>query len=338
MIIVLKPDVSDEQIQKVAERIKEEGLDVHISRGKFRTIIGVIGDEEVIASLPLEAWPEVEKVMPVMKPYKLVSLDFKGEPTIVNVRGVSIGGGSFTVMAGPCSVESYEQLLKTAEHVKACGAKVLRGGAYKPRTSPYSFQGLGVEGLKLLKEVSEKTGLPVVTEVMDVRQIDVVAEYADILQIGARNMQNFNLLSEVGKTGKPVLMKRGFSNTIEEFLMAAEYVAREGNDQIILCERGIRTFETSTRNTLDISAIPVLKRLTHLPVVVDPSHAAGRSDIVPELSLAALAAGADGLLIEVHPDPPNALCDGPQSLNFEQFDLMMQELQEVAASLKRPIS
>lgn len=338
MIIVLKPEATDEEIQAVAERIKENGLDVHISRGKFRTIIGVIGDEELIRALPIEAWPEVEKVMPVLKPYKLVSLEFKPEPTIVQAGDVKIGGESFVVMAGPCSVESREQLLKTAEAVKRSGAKILRGGAFKPRTSPYSFQGLGIEGLKLLKEVSELTGLPVVTEVMDVRQIEVVAEYADILQIGARNMQNFNLLSEVGKAGKPVLMKRGFSNTVEELLMAAEYIAREGNDQIILCERGIRTFETSTRNTLDISAVPVLKRLTHLPVVVDPSHAAGRSDIVAELSLAALAVGADGILVEVHPDPKNALCDGPQSLNLEQFDLLMQELREVAGALKRKIS
>jgi len=338
MIIVLKPDVTDEDIQAVAERIRENGLDVHISRGKFRTIIGVIGDEELIRALPIEAWPEVEKVMPVLRPYKLVSLEFKPERTVVRVREVEIGGESFVVMAGPCSVESREQLLKTAEAVKKAGAKVLRGGAFKPRTSPYSFQGLGIEGLKLLKEVSELTGLPVVTEVMDVRQIEAVAEHADILQIGARNMQNFNLLSEVGKAGKPVLMKRGFSNTVEELLMAAEYIAREGNDQIILCERGIRTFETSTRNTLDISAVPVLKRLTHLPVVVDPSHAAGRSDIVAELSLAALAVGADGILVEVHPDPKSALCDGPQSLDIEQFNLLMQELKEVAGALKRKIS
>lgn len=338
MIIVLKPDITDEQINRIAERIKAEGLDVHISKGKFRTIIGVIGDEELVRSLPLEAWPEVEKVMPVLKPYKLVSLEFKSEPTVVEVRGVKIGGGTFTVIAGPCSVESYEQLLKTAEHVKNEGSSILRGGAYKPRTSPYSFQGLGPEGLKLLKDVSDRTGLPVVTEVMDVRQIEIVSEHADILQIGARNMQNFNLLSEVGKAGKPVLLKRGFSNTVEELLMAAEYIAREGNDQIILCERGIRTFETATRNTLDISAVPVLKRLTHLPVVVDPSHAAGRSDIVPELSLAALAAGADGIIVEVHPDPQNALCDGPQSLNFEQFSLMMKEIREVAQALKRPLS
>lgn len=337
MIIVLKPEISEEQINKIAEKIRSHGLDVHISKGKFRTIIGVIGDEELIRSLPLEAWPEVEKVMPVLKPYKLVSLEFKQEPTVVRVMNAEIGGGTFTVMAGPCSVESREQLLKTALAVKEAGAKVLRGGAYKPRTSPYSFQGLGVEGLKLLKEAKEKTGLPVVTEVMDVRQIEPVSEHADILQIGARNMQNFNLLSEVGKAGKPVLLKRGFSNTVEELLMAAEYIAREGNDQIILCERGIRTFETSTRNTLDISAIPVLKRLTHLPVVVDPSHAAGRSDIVPELSLAALAAGADGIIVEVHPDPKNALCDGPQSLDIDQFVLMMKEIKEVATALKRKV-
>ncbi|MCX7831795.1 MAG: 3-deoxy-7-phosphoheptulonate synthase [Actinobacteria bacterium] len=337
MIIVLKPQVTDEQINQVVEKIKSQGLDVHISKGKFRTIIGVIGEEEAIRSLPLEAWPEVEKVMPVLKPYKLVSLEFRTEPTVVDVRGVKIGGGNFTVMAGPCSVETREQLFMTAEAVKNAGAKILRGGAFKPRTSPYSFQGLGIEGLKLLKEVSEITGLPVVTEVMDVRQIEDVKEHADILQIGARNMQNFNLLSEVGKTGKPVLLKRGFSNTVEELLMAAEYIAREGNDQILLCERGIRTFEVSTRNTLDISAIPVLKRLTHLPVVVDPSHAAGRSDIVPELCLAAIAAGADGLIVEVHPDPKNALCDGPQSLDLKQFQMMMEELRQVAQALGRKL-
>lgn len=337
MIIVLKSSATEEEIQEIVEKIKEEGLDVHISRGKFRTIIGVIGEEEAIRNLPFEAWPAVEKVMPVLKPYRLVSLEFKQEPSVVNIEGVEIGGGTFTVMAGPCSVESREQLMKTALSVKEAGAKVLRGGAFKPRTSPYSFQGLGVEGLKLLKEVKEATGLPVVTEVMDVRQIDSVAEHADILQIGARNMQNFNLLSEVGKSGKPVLLKRGFSNTVEELLMAAEYIAREGNEEIILCERGIRTFESATRNTLDISAIPVLKRLTHLPVVVDPSHAAGRSDIVPELCLAALAAGADGVLVEVHPDPKSALCDGPQSLDLDQFSVMMKEVERVAAALGRKV-
>ncbi len=338
MIIVLKPEVTDEQIQAVCERIRKEGLDVHVSKGKFRTIIGVIGEEEAVRSLPLEAWPEVEKVMPVLKPYKLVSLEFKQSPTAIRVRDAVIGGGSFTVMAGPCSVESREQLFETAKAVKEAGASVLRGGAYKPRTSPYSFQGLGIEGLKLLREVSEEFNLPVVTEVMDVRQIEHVVEYADILQIGARNMQNFNLLTEVGKTGYPVLLKRGFSNTIEELLMAAEYIAREGNDQIILCERGIRTFETATRNTLDISAIPVLKRLTHLPVVVDPSHAAGRSDIVPELTLAALIAGADGALIEVHPDPKSALCDGPQSLNLNQFATLMEDLKRLVTVAGRKTS
>lgn len=337
MIIVLKPHVTDDQINQIVEKIKSQGLDVHISKGKFRTIIGVIGEEEAIRNLPLEAWPEVEKVMPVLKPYRLVSLEFQPEPTVVDVRGVKIGGSNFIVMAGPCSVETKEQLFQTAQAVKEAGAKILRGGAFKPRTSPYSFQGLGVQGLKLLKEVSEATGLPVVTEVMDVRQIEDVKEHADILQIGARNMQNFNLLSEVGKAGKPVLLKRGFSNTVEELLMAAEYIAREGNDQIILCERGIRTFEVSTRNTLDISAIPVLKRLTHLPVVVDPSHAAGRSDIVPELCLAAIAAGADGLIVEVHPDPKNALCDGPQSLDLEQFQIMMEKLKQVAQALGRKL-
>lgn len=333
MIIVLKQGATEEEINRVIERIRAEGLEVHISRGKYRTILGVIGDEEKVSTLPLEAYPVVEKVMPVMKPYKLVSLEFRDEPTVVRVNGVLIGPPRFTVMAGPCSVESEEQVLDTARAVRRAGAQVLRGGAYKPRTSPYSFRGLGEEGLKILRKAADETGMPVVTEVMDVRQIELVVQYTDILQIGARNMQNFNLLSEVGKTDRPVLLKRGFSNTIEELLMAAEYIAREGNDSIILCERGIRTFENATRNTLDISAIPVLKKLTHLPVVVDPSHAAGRADIVPELCYAAAAAGADGLLIEVHPDPARALCDGPQSLNFQTFERLMQNLKKIAAAV-----
>lgn len=333
MIIVLKQGATQEEIEKIIERIRSEGLEVHVSRGKFRTVLGVIGDEEKVSTLPLEAYPVVEKVMPVMKPYKLVSLEFREEPTVVEVNGVKIGPPRFTVMAGPCSVETEEQVLATARAVRQAGAAVLRGGAFKPRTSPYSFKGLGEEGLKMLRKAADETGMPVVTEVMDVRQIELVAQYADILQIGARNMQNFNLLSEVGRADKPVLLKRGFSNTIEELLMAAEYIAREGNDRIILCERGIRTFETATRNTLDISAIPVLKKLTHLPVVVDPSHAAGRADIVPELCYAALAAGADGLLIEVHPDPSRALCDGPQSLNPESFSQLMENLKRIAAAV-----
>lgn len=337
MIIVMKEDATQEQVDELVEKLKKAGVEVHISVGKYRTVIGVIGDEELVSMLPLTAFPGVEKVMPVLKPYKLVSREFQHEDTVIRVKDSVIGGGVFAVIAGPCSVESREQVVETAKAVKKAGATFLRGGAYKPRTSPYSFQGLGEEGLEYLKVASEETGLPVVTEVMEIRQIDTVEKYTDIFQIGARNMQNFNLLIEIGKREKPVLLKRGFSNTIEELLMSAEYIARGGNRKIILCERGIRTFENSTRNTLDISAIPVLKRLTHLPVIVDPSHSAGRSDIVPELSYAALAAGADGIIVEVHPNPAEALCDGPQSITPEVFSKMMGTLKKIASAVGKEI-
>ncbi len=337
MIIVLRRDATDEVIDHVVEKIKSAGLAVHISKGKERTIIGAIGDEALLATIPFEALPGVEKVMPILKPYKLVSREFRIEDPVIDVSGVLIGDKKIQVIAGPCSVESRASIKETAVKVKEAGATILRGGAFKPRTSPYDFQGLGVEGLKLLAEAREESGLPIISELMDPRDLEVVAEYVDILQIGARNMQNFRLLQEVGKIKKPVLLKRGLSATVKEFLMSAEYIAAQGNSQIILCERGIRTFETTTRNTLDISAIPVLKKETHLPVFVDPSHAAGRWDLVIPLAKAAIAAGADGLMIEVHTDPENALCDGAQSLKPKTFARLMQEVARVADSVDRKI-
>jgi 3-deoxy-7-phosphoheptulonate synthase len=337
MIIVLKSDATQEQIDHIIDRIKKLGLAVHISKGKKKTIIGAIGDESVLAEQPLEILPGVEKVMPILKPYKLVSREFKAENSIIDIEGTKIGGREVQVIAGPCSVENLEILQETADKVKAAGAKFLRGGAFKPRTSPYAFQGLKEEGLKYLLEVKKKVGLPVVTEVMDPRDLELICEYADIIQIGARNMQNFRLLTEVGKTRKPVLLKRGLSSTIKELLMSAEYIAAAGNDKIILCERGIRTFETATRSTLDISAVPVLKTETHLPVIVDPSHAAGRWDIVSSLAKAAIATGADGLLIEVHADPEIALCDGVQSLKPSKFAELMKDLKKIAEAIGRTL-
>ncbi len=333
----MKPGATERDIEHVVEKLKEAGLEAHISKGKYRTVIGVIGDEELIANLPLTIYPGVEKVMPVLKPYKLVSREFQIEDSFFKIGNSKIGAGYFGLMAGPCSVETIEQTLSTAKFVKECGANFLRGGAYKPRTSPYSFQGLGEEGLKILAQAREETGLPIVTEVMDVRDVELVSHYADVLQIGARNMQNFLLLTEVGRQDKPVMIKRGFSNTVEEWLMAAEYVAKAGNKKIILCERGIRTFETSTRNTLDVSSIPVIKSLSHLPVIADPSHASGRSDLILPLSLASIAAGADGLLIEVHPNPEEALCDGPQSLNFEKFSELVSQIKEILPHFSKTI-
>ncbi len=335
MIIVLKRDAAQEEIDHVVEKIKATGLAVHISKGKERTIIGVIGDESLLASIPLEALPGVENVMPILKPYKLVSREFRKENTVIEVRGVSIGDAEIQVIAGPCSVESRDSLIDCARQVQASGARILRGGAFKPRTSPYDFQGLGVDGLKLLSEARKATGMPIVSELMDPRDTETFVEYVDIIQIGARNMQNFRLLTEVGKAKKPVLLKRGLSATIKEFLMSAEYIAAQGNSRIILCERGIRTFETSTRNTLDLSAVPVLKEETHLPVFVDPSHSAGRWALVAPLARAAVAVGADGLMIEVHPDPENALCDGAQSLKPSKFAALMDELRKVAVAVGR---
>ncbi len=335
MIIVLKKDATPEQIEHVVEKIKEHGLAVHISKGKERTIIGAIGDEALIASLPLEVLPGVETAMPILKPYKLVSREFRSEGTVIDVEGVTIGAEEFQVIAGPCSVEKREYLMDAAKAVKEAGARLLRGGAFKPRTSPYDFQGLGIEGLKLLKEAKKETGLPVVSELMDPRDTELLAEYVDIIQIGARNMQNFRLLQEVGRAKKPVLLKRGLAATIKEFLMSAEYIASQGNSNIILCERGIRTFETATRNTLDLSAVPVLKSESHLPVFIDPSHAVGKWALVPPLARAALAVGADGLMIEVHPDPENALCDGAQSLKPGNFAELMKDLRSLAPLVGR---
>lgn len=333
----MKSGATERDIEHVVEKLKEAGLEAHISKGKYRTVIGVIGDEELIANLPLTIYPGVEKVMPVLKPYKLVSREFQIEDSLFEIGNSKIGAGYFGLMAGPCSVETIEQTLSTAKFVKECGANFLRGGAYKPRTSPYSFQGLGEEGLKILAQARKETGLPIVTEVMDVRDVELVSHYADVLQIGARNMQNFLLLTEVGRQDKPVMIKRGFSNTVEEWLMAAEYVAKAGNKKIILCERGIRTFETSTRNTLDVSSIPVIKSLSHLPVIADPSHASGRSDLILPLSLASIAAGADGLLIEVHPNPEEALCDGSQSLNFKKFSELVSQIKEILSHFSKTI-
>jgi len=330
MMIVMREGAAEPDIERVVKRIKDIGLEAHISKGQFRTVIGVIGEEEDVSMQPFEAFEGVEKVLKILKPYKFVSREFRHEPTIIKVGDVMIGEGYFNVMAGPCSVESEEQMVMTAKAVKAAGATILRGGAFKPRTSPYSFQGLGVEGLKMLAGARKEYGLPVVTEVMDVRDLEAVAEYSDIIQIGARNAQNFLLLKEVGMLRKPVLLKRGLGNTVEETLMAAEYIVKGGNTDIIICERGIRTFETYTRNTLDISAIPLIKQLSHLPVIVDPSHAAGKRSLVEPLTLAGLAAGADGAMIEVHPDPESALCDGPQSLTFEHFDAVMERIRSVA--------
>ena len=334
MIIVLKREATEAEIDHVVEKIKSLGLAVHISKGKERTIIGAIGDEAVLTSTPLDALPGVESVMPILKPYKLVSKEFKSE-TIISVEGIEIGGKAIQVIAGPCSVETKALLIDCAKKVKEAGAKFLRGGAFKPRTSPYDFQGLGIEGLKFLKEAKKQTGLPIVSEIMDPRDIDMFADNVDIIQIGARNMQNFRLLTEVGKLKKPVLLKRGLSATIKELLMSAEYIAAQGNTNIILCERGIRTFETATRNTLDLSAVPVLKEETHLPVFIDPSHATGKWHLVAPLAKAAIAVGADGLMIEVHSDPENALCDGAQSLKTKTFLELMKELKVIAKAVGR---
>lgn len=338
MIVIMQQEATPEQIGAVLERLSKNGFQTHLSRGVERTIIGVIGDRTRLSDMALEAMPGVEKVVPVLQPYKLASRAFHPEDSLVSVGELVIGGEEVHVMAGPCAVESEEQLLEAAWRVKAAGATILRGGAFKPRTSPYSFQGLEEKGLKLLAKARELTGLKIVTEVLDIRSLPLVAEYADILQIGARNMQNFALLREVSKVNKPVLLKRGMSATIEEWLLAAEYIMAGGNHQVILCERGIRTFETYTRNTLDLSAVPVVKYLSHLPVVVDPSHGLGKWRFVPAMARAAIAAGADGLLVEVHPNPAEALCDGPQSLTPENFNQMMEELAQVARAVNRRLA
>jgi len=337
MIIVLRPDATKKQIDHLIEKVKKLGLKPMVSKGVERTIIGVIGEEDVLRVQPLEAFPGVEKVMPILKPYKLVSREFKSENSIIDVEGVKIGGKKIVVMAGPCSVENFDMLLDIGKKVKKAGASILRGGAFKPRSSPYSFQGLGEEGLKFLRDVRKETGLKIVTEVMDTRDVWMVEKYADILQVGARNMQNFNLLKEVGLSKKPVLLKRGMSATVKEFLMSAEYILAAGNFNCILCERGIRTFEDATRFTLDLNAVPLIKQLSHLPIIVDPSHGTGKWDLVNPMAKAAIASGADGLIIEVHPNPEEAYSDGEESLVPYRFDALMKELDAVAKAVNRGI-
>jgi len=338
MIIVLKSGVGDAEIDDVCRRVSEMGYAPHIIRGEFKTIVAAVGEERGRPDLRLlEAVETVESVMPVQQPFKLASREVRDEPSEVLVNGVAIGGKAVVVMAGPCSVESESQVLEVADAVKAAGARILRGGAYKPRTSPYAFQGLKEQGLKYLAEARKRTGLPVVTEVLETESVEQVAEYADILQIGARNIQNFTLLRRVGEMGKPVLLKRGMATSIQEFLLSAEYILAAGNPSVILCERGIRTFETSTRFTLDLNAVPVLKKLSHLPVVVDPSHGTGHWDLVAPMAKGAVACGADGLIIEVHPRPEEALSDGPQSLKPARFAQLMKELRPVAEAVGRTL-
>ena len=332
MMIVMKEGATQAEVDAVVRRVESVGAHAHISAGELVTVIGAIGDREHVANLGLEGAPGVDHLVPILKPYKLASLQYRRERrTVLEIEGRQIGGEHFATIAGPCTVESREVLLDTARTVKEAGAQFLRGGAYKPRTSPYSFQGLGEAGLRLLAEAKAETGLPIVTELMDVRDLEPVLEVADVVQLGARNMQNYTLLTEVGRAGKPVLLKRGLSATLEELLMAAEYILKEGNEQVMLCERGIRTYEPSYRFTLDLMAVPVLRELTHLPIVIDPSHAAGKRSLVEPLSLAAAAAGADGIMVEVHPAPDDAICDGPQQLRADAFDSYARKVEQAAA-------
>ena len=337
MVVVMDVKSTLEQIDIVNARLGQLGFQTQLIQGVKRIVIGAVGDRTVDDLRDLQQMPGVEKIVPIMKPYKLVSREAQNENTVIDVRGVSIGGNSVTVIAGPCAVENRQQLLTAAHQVKEAGGHIIRGGAFKPRTSPYSFQGLEEEGLIILREASLETGLPVVTEIIDERSLELALDYVDIIQIGARNMQNFRLLKAVGQTDKPILLKRGMSATIEEWLMAAEYIMSGGNGKIILCERGIRTFETSTRNTLDLSAVPMVKRLSHLPVIVDPSHATGDRGLVLPMSLAAIASGADGLILEMHPNPSQALSDGPQSLTPEGLEEVMNHLQRIVPAVDRII-
>lgn len=337
MIIVMKPNAAASEIKAVTNEVEHAGLNIHVSEGHEVTIIGVIGDKSRLNSDLISGLNGVDKVVPVTESYKLANRKFHQEPTIIDINGTKIGGKELIVMAGPCAIETHDQLMASAEAVKAAGASVLRGGAYKPRTSPYSFQGLEEEGLKYMKEAKEKTGLSIICEVTSISAVQTASKYVDILQIGARNMQNFELLKAAGKTNLPVLLKRGLSATIDEWLNAAEYIMSEGNPNVILCERGIRTYETATRNTLDISAIPVVKSKSHLPIIVDPSHASGKKPYIPALAKAAIAAGADGLIIEVHPNPKEALSDGPQSLDPEEFAALMKELKVFAEAAGRTL-
>lgn len=338
MIIVLKPEVTEKQIQHVIERVESLGLRAHLSRGTYRTIIGVIGDEAKLQVSPLEAIPGVASVVPILPPYKLASNEAHPEPSIVNVAGVKIGGGYLAMIAGPCAVEGAERMDAIAKAIKAAGANLLRGGAFKPRTSPYAYQGMGEEGLKILRDTGDKYGLPIVTEVMDPRRVELVDRYTDMFQIGARNMQNFSLLTEVGQTHKPVLLKRGMSATVKDLLMSAEYILSEGNSAVVLCERGVKSFDPITRNMFDVAAVPATKALSHLPIIVDPSHATGRPDLIGPCALAGVAAGADGVHIEVHNCPEEALSDGPQALLPEQYAAVAAQIRALAALLGKQIS
>jgi len=337
MIVVLKKSASVKDMAGVIKHIEELGLKPHISEGEEKTIIGAMGNERMIDREKLLGLAGVEAVIPILKPYKLASREFKSESTAVSVNGCKVGNGAVVVMAGPCAVESYEQVRDAAICAKEAGARVLRGGAFKPRTSPYAFQGMGKAGLEILARVREEVGLPIVTECLSQDDVALISEYADIIQVGARNMQNFSMLEKIGKQSRPVLLKRGMMSTIEELLMSAEYILANGNYNVILCERGIRTFERMTRNTCDITAVPLLKSLTHLPVIVDPSHATGERYLIPPVSLAAVAAGADGLIIEIHPNPDKAMCDGHQSLDLKQFSALMVQVKTVAVAVGRTI-
>jgi 3-deoxy-7-phosphoheptulonate synthase len=337
LLIVMASGATADQTEHVLARLQEAGVDARVTHGRESTVIGAIGERELLATLPLEGYPGVEQVLPILKPYKLVSREVSPDPTVIEVDGRKVGDEFFGLIAGPCTVEYREQTLETARAVAEAGATMLRGGAFKPRTSPYTFQGLGEEALAILREARAETGLPVVTELMDPRHVEAVLDSADVIQIGARNMQNFMLLAEVGRAHKPVLIKRGPSASVEELLMAAEYVAREGNERIILCERGIKTFERTTRYTLDLGSVAVLKHETHLPVIVDPSHAAGRRDLVLPLARAAAAVGADGIIVEAHPSPEEALCDGPQQIPTAEFGEFAREVRAVAELLGKRI-
>lgn len=338
MIVIMRSDATPEDVDRVRERLRSLGFSVHESRGVARSVLGAVGEVTAQCMQQIEAMEGVERCVKIVQPYKLAGRQFHPEPSVVSVGGTLIGGQHLAVIAGPCAVESEEQIIGIARSVRNAGATLLRGGAFKPRTSPYSFQGLQEEGLRLLALARAETGLPVVTEVMDTEHVELVARYADMLQIGARNMQNFALLKEVGKSGKPVLLKRGMAATVEEWLMAAEYVISAGNPNVVLCERGIRTFETATRNTLDLNAVPVVKELSHLPIIVDPSHGTGKWQYVTPMARAAIAAGADGLMVEVHPEPEQAVSDGQQSLRPEQFGELMREVSAVAEALGRKIA
>lgn len=335
MILIIKPGIEVNQLEPVLSRIKEEGLDVQINYGKDRLVLGLIGDPKIIQGVPFERYDTVERAVKISNTYKLTSREFHPQDTVVDVDGLKIGDGSFVTMAGPCSVEGEEQIMETARMAKAGGSTVLRGGAYKPRTSPYAFQGLGEEGLKMMRKAADHYGLKVITEVMDEAHIDVVCEYTDIIQIGARNMQNFRLLEAVGKTEKPIGLKRGISGTIEEWLNAAEYIAVQNNPNIIFIERGIRTYETATRNTFDLSAVPIIKKLSHFPIIVDPSHGTGVWDLVSPMARAGVASGADGMIVEIHPDPIHAWSDGQQSLNEKNYLRMMEEVEILVEAMNK---